>query len=645
MGYAVKPQFDPLFAKVICWTNNGSGIESAIDKTRRVLNEFHVAGVPTNIEQLKNILEHEDVRHGDARTSLLTENPKLLVTNNAKPKDALTDMFDRMTVLRVNGSTFAPPTENKSTLPPLNVEAGSVGAETSMSGTVVEVRVAEGDSVSVGDPLVVVSAMKMESVVSSPANGVVAAIQELHPGDSVDAGQIIASIAVSGSGEARTDTEKNRDESWTPLLGDVADMQRLAFERFADGSEDPGVVRQRSRGKLTCRERIDLLLDDGSFREVGSVAGFASYDEEGRVAAFTPANHVGGWGKIHDRQTIVCADDFTSRGGHSDGAIGAKSSYLDRLSLEMRVPSVRLLDGSSGGGSVASMVPAQRKEGESKAKESSGAIKAGRPRVAGGGGSFLPGHLGSKMYGDQLATVPVVNMLLGSVVGIGAAKAVLGHFSVMVRDIAQLFVAGPPVVSHAMGYDITKEDLGGWHIHCRNGSVDNLAENEEEAAEITRRFLSYLPSSVYETPPVEALPASDSPERREEELLSIIHRKRTTTFDMRKAIRLMADKDSFFEIGPMWGSDQITGFVRFNGHPLGVIASDSQHVNGGALTADGCSKLTRHLDMCDLFHVPVLNLVDNPGFAVGLEHEISGTIRRGGNGWSRSRKHAYRYLP
>jgi acetyl-CoA carboxylase carboxyltransferase component len=91
----------------------------------------------------------------------------------------------------------------------------------------------------------------------------------------------------------------------------------------------------------------------------------------------------------------------------------------------------------------------------------------------------------------------------------------------------------------------------------------------------------------------------------------------------------MADEGSFFEIGPLWGTDQVTGFVRFNGHPLGVIASDSRHVNGGALTADGCSKLTRHLDLCDLFHLPVLNLVDNPGFAVGLEHEIAGTIRRG----------------
>ncbi len=280
----------------------------------------------------------------------------------------------------------------------------------------------------------------------------------------------------------------------------------------------------------------------------------------------------------------------------------------------------------------ASAPPARKQDGQTTgsaaAKESTGAIKAGRPRVVGGGGSFLPGHLGSTFYTEQLASVPVVNLLLGSVVGIGAAKAVLGHFSVMVRDISQLFVAGPPVVSHAMGYDVTKEDLGGWHIHCRNGSVDNLAETEEEAMAQTRRFLSYLPSSVYEAPPVTK--SADPADRREEELLTLVPRKRTATFDVRRAIRLLADKDSFFEIGPLWGTDQVTGFVRLAGYPMGVIASDSRHVNGGALTADGCDKLKRHLDVCDLFHLPVLNLIDNPGFAVGIEHEIAGTIRKGG---------------
>ena len=631
VGYAPPPAFDPLLAKVVATSSSAASFASAVDRAARALGEFHIAGVATNLAQLKAILSHPTVRAGDARTTLLAENAELLAApaqaDGADGNSTLALLRQQATVLGFAGATGTASAPAASAVDALEAQPGQEAVACPMAGSVVDFAVREGDSVHAGQTLLVVSAMKMESQVPAPCDGVVAAAQPLRAGDTVAAGQVFALLTPTAGGQRAIASE---DESWAALLRDVATMRQLALDRLAPDSKDPGVERQRGRGKLTCRERIDLLLDEGSFREVGSVAGFASYDEDGNVAAFTPANHVGGWGRIESRPAIVCADDFTSRGGHADGAIGAKSGYLDRLALELRIPSIRLLDGSSGGGSVAAMVPAQKKEGESRAKESRGAIKAGRPRVAGGGGSYLPGHLGSAMYTEQLSTVPVVNLLLGSVVGIGAAKAVLGHFSVMVKDIAQLFVAGPPVVQHAMGYDITKEDLGGWHIHCRNGSVDNLAESEEEAALLTRRFLSYLPGSVYETPPVLPPRSDDPPERRDEELLGLIPRKRTNTFDARKAIRLMADKGSFFEIGPLWATDQITGFVRFNGHPLGVIASDSQHANGGALTADGCRKLTRHLDLCDLFHLPILNLVDNPGFAVGLEHETTGAIRRGG---------------
>ena len=629
VGYAPPPAFDPLLAKVVCSSNSSGTFASALERAARALDEFHIDGLATNLGQLKAILRHPDVRAGDARTTLLSEDTALLAPASAAAENGTVALLRQQATL-AGLAGLAGSADGESTAAPaatLAPKPGEQAVSCPMAGSVLEVRVREGDAVVAGQTLLIVSAMKMESQVTAPCAGTVTAAQPLSPGDSVEAGRVVATIAPADAAAAE-ESPAASDDAWAPLLGDIAAMQRLALQRLAPGSDDPGVVRQRSRGKLTCRERIDLLLDAGSFREIGSVAGFASYGEDGTVEAFTPANHVGGTGRIDGRGAIVCADDFTSRGGHADGAIGAKSGYLDRLSIELKLPSVRLLDGSSGGGSVAAMVPAQKRTGESSAKESSGAITAGRPRVAGGGGSFLPGHLGSAMYGEQLATVPVVNMLLGSVVGIGAAKAVLGHFSVMVKDIAQLFVAGPPVVAHAMGYDITKEDLGGWHIHCRNGSVDNLAETEEEAAAQVRRFLSYLPGSVFEAPPV--LPTDDPPGRREEALFNLVPRQRTATFDMRQAIRLLADQGSFFEIGPLWATDQITGFVRFNGHPLGVIASDSQHANGGALTADGCRKLTRHLDLCDLFHLPVLNLVDNPGFAVGLEHEITGTIRRGG---------------
>jgi acetyl/propionyl-CoA carboxylase alpha subunit/acetyl-CoA carboxylase carboxyltransferase component len=597
VGLSPPVQFDPMFAKVIARSNSTGTLSSALERCGRALAEFQITGLPTNLGSLRAIVAEPAVAAGDARTTLLAEKPELLVA--AAPVAAAAAG--------------------------LRLEDGEEGVESPMAGAVVELAAAVGATVAAGDTLMVVSAMKMETSVTAPVAGVVTRLAALEPGAAVTAGQVVAAIA---PGEGVSGGPRPREGGWQPVMDQVAALEAIAHGRFAPETNDPGVLRQRSRGKLTCRERIDLLLDDGSFREVGSLAGFASYDPDGGVADFTPANHVGGWGTVEGRRTIVCADDFTSRGGHSDGAIGQKSRYLDELSMEFRCPSVRLLDGSSGGGSVASMVPKQEAYGASAARESSGAITAGRPRVSGGGGSFLPGHLGSEMYARQLSTVPVVNLLLGSVVGIGAAKAVLGHFSVMVKDIAQLFVAGPPVVAHAMGYEISKEDLGDWRIHCRNGAVDNLAETEAEAMAQARRFLSYLPGSVFEAPP--RAETDDPADRREEELFTLVPRKRTTTFDMRRAIRLMADQGSFFEIGALWGTDQITGFARFAGVPVGVIASDSRHENGGALTADGCDKLTRHLDLCDLFHLPIVNLVDNPGFAVGREHEIAGTIRKGG---------------
>ena len=625
-GYAPPPQFDPLLAKVI---GSGGTYSSALARTTRALSEFHIAGIPSNLAQLQALLASSTMQAGDARTTSADAVPGASKTSMNGHGGILTllDQQTRAMGLRALGDSST--ATRTSTAAALAVGDGQQAVASPSAGTLLELLVKEGEAVVQGQQLLVMSAMKMETVVAAPCDGVLAGLQALEPGDHIETGQVLAVITASGSASSPGD-DAVVDDTWAPMLGQIARLQELAHERLQPDSADPGVVRQRSRGKLTCRERISLLLDEGSFREIGSVAGFASYDDMGTITDFTPANHVGGWGAIAGRKTVVCADDFTSRGGHADGAVAGKAAYLDRLSLQLRIPSVRLLDGSSGGGSVAAMVPAQSQEGERTAKESRGAIAAGRPRVVGGGGSHLPGHLGSSMYAEQLSTVPVVNMLLGSVVGIGAAKAVLGHFSVMVRDISQLFVAGPPVVTHAMGYDITKEDLGDWRIHCRNGSVDNLAESEEEAAELTRRFLSYLPQNVYEAAPRLAPNPDDPADRREEELFTLVPRKRTTTFDIRKAIRLMADRDSFFEIGPMWGTDQVTGFVRFNGYPVGVIASDSQHINGGALTAAGCEKLIRHLDLCDLFHIPVLNLVDNPGFAVGVEHEITGTIRKGG---------------
>ncbi len=384
--------------------------------------------------------------------------------------------------------------------------------------------------------------------------------------------------------------------TWDPELEALAERRRLAAEL---GGEER-VARHHAAGKLTVRERIDALLDAESFREVGSAAGFAEYDDGGELKSFTPANFVFGRGRIGGRPVVAAGDDFTVRGGAADASIHRKMVYSEQLARELRLPVVRLVDGSGGGGSVASY------------------HEIGRTYVP-----PLPG------WADQMAIlseVPVVAAALGSVAGLGAARVAASHFSLMVRGASQVFVAGPPVVAYASHEDVDKEALGGVGLHAGNGTIDNVAESEPDAFDQIARFLSYLPASVWETPPVAE--AADDPARREEELGSIVPRERRRGYDSRRLVTLVVDRETFFEIGAGWGRSVVTGLARLAGHPVGVLASDPRHW-GGALTADGAEKLRRFVDLCDTFHVPIVSFVDQPGFAVGTAAEAAATIRRG----------------
>ena len=197
----------------------------------------------------------------------------------------------------------------------------------------------------------------------------------------------------------------------------------------------------------------------------------------------------------------------------------------------------------------------------------------------------------------------------------------------MVRGTSQLFVAGPPVVYRAFGKQVEKEDLGGSHIQARGaGAVDNEVESEEEAFEHIRRFLSYLPSSVWETPPL--IEPTDDPERREDALISIIPRDRRKVYDTREVLRLVLDQGSFFEIGEHFGQSLIVGMARLDGIPVGIMANDPRF-NAGAIDAEASEKMTRFVDLWDTFRLPIVNFVDNPGFLIGIEAERAGTIRKG----------------
>jgi len=226
---------------------------------------------------------------------------------------------------------------------------------------------------------------------------------------------------------------------------------------------------------------------------------------------------------------------------------------------------------------------------------------------------------------DNLSQVPVVALALGSVAGLGAARVAASHYSIIVKDTAQMFVAGPPVVAR-IGEVIEKNALGGSGIHTTNGAIDDEAASEQEAFAMAKRFLSYLPSSVHELP-ARTEPQDDA-KRRDEWLLGAIPRDAKKVYKMRPIVETLFDQGSFFEIGKRWGKPVIAGLARLDGWPVAVMASDPYHY-GGAWTADACDKVIRLVDLAQTFHLPVVHLVDVPGFLLGKDAEEAGTIRHG----------------
>jgi acetyl-CoA carboxylase carboxyltransferase component len=272
------------------------------------------------------------------------------------------------------------------------------------------------------------------------------------------------------------------------------------------------------------------------------------------------------------------------------------------MAAELRLPVVRLIEGSGGGGSV-------------KTIETKGA-------------SNLPGGIGTTRsfwrMTANLAEVPVVGLGLGSVAGLGAARLASTHFSVMTQASA-MFVAGPPVVAR-LGQALDKQELGGADIQTRSGAVDTVVATEDEAFACARRFLSYLPSSVHGLPPAQA--CDDDPCRADEALLGAVPRNRRQVYKMRPIIDAVVDRGSFFEMARNFGRSIIAGLARLDGHPVLLLASDPFHY-GGAWSADACQKVVRFVDLAETFHLPVVYLMDCPGFMIGLQAERTATIRHG----------------
>jgi acetyl-CoA carboxylase carboxyltransferase component len=384
---------------------------------------------------------------------------------------------------------------------------------------------------------------------------------------------------------------------------EVEELKRRKQIAYQLGGEK-NIAKQHARGKMTVRERIDLLCDPESFRERGVLAGVPTYDERDktRLVELVPCPFVMGIGRIGGRRIAVHGDDFTIKGASVGRMYKSKGAYFVKMARSLKLPVVRLIEGA--GGSIREILEIGYTELPSSGDE------CAQDRV------------------EVMSEIPVVSAGFGSVAGLGALYMVQSHFSVMVREKAHVFVGGPPLVKSAFGEEITKEELGGYRLHTRlTGVVDNDAVDEEDALDQVRRFLSYLPSNVWEMPEQKNAD-HDNPDRREEDLISIIPRDNRKPYDMRKILRLVLDNESIFEIGKYQGRSQITSLARLNGYPVGVLANDPNFL-GGSFNYDVAEKYQRFIDMCDTFHLPIVNFSDQPGFTVGKQSEEHGTIRKG----------------
>jgi len=378
------------------------------------------------------------------------------------------------------------------------------------------------------------------------------------------------------------------------------DARRALLDRLNDEAERGGgeerIAKQHEAGKLTARERIELLLDPGSFVEMDR---FKTH----RCADFGMQQHkilgdgvVTGYGLVEGRQVFVFAQDFTVFGGSLSGAYSEKVCKLMDRAMEVGCPVIGLND--SGGAR----------------------IQEGVVSLAGYADIFLRNTLASGL-------VPQVSVIMGPCAGGAVYSPAITDFIFMVKDTSYMFITGPDVIRTVTHEEVTKEDLGGARSHSQKSGVAHFTHDTEEATlGAVRELVSFLPLNNADDPP--AIPCSDDPARRDEELKSIVPESPSKPYDIKEIIKAVVDDRHFFEVAQHFAENIVVGFARMNGRPVGVVANQPA-VLAGVLDIDSSVKGARFVRFCDAFNIPLLTLVDVPGFLPGTDQEWGGIIKHG----------------
>ena len=366
----------------------------------------------------------------------------------------------------------------------------------------------------------------------------------------------------------------------------------LKAAQLARDAEEHARDRQHVKGKLTASERLDLLLDDGTFEEIGRFSGGEINMGHAGAAVIT------GFGEVHGRRVAVYAQDFSVRGGTLGVAEGRKICRLMDQALTLRIPIVALID--SGGARIQEGVAALTQYGRIFRKTC-----------------------------DASGTVPQISLILGPCAGGAVYCPALTDLIVMTRENSNMFVTGPDVIKAATGESISMDDLGGGAVHSTTSGVAHyLGADEADAIDYARTVLAYLPSNADEQPPTYMYMATRADREVARRLASIVPDNDRQPYDVLDVIRCVVDYGEFVQVHELFAPSAVVGFACIDGHPVGIVANQP-NVNAGGLDVDSSEKVARFVRLCDAFNLPVVTLVDTPGYKPGAEQERAGIIRRG----------------
>jgi acetyl-CoA carboxylase carboxyltransferase component len=355
------------------------------------------------------------------------------------------------------------------------------------------------------------------------------------------------------------------------------------------------IEQQHARGRLTARERIEQLLDDGSFQELGALATHSVSDFGLAEQRFPGDGIVTGFGKVDGRRVAVFAHDFTVLGGSFSEVQSRKICRIQDLALESGIPLIGLND--SGGAR----------------------IQEGVRSLAAYGEVFVRNVLAS-------GVIPQISLILGPCAGGAVYSPALTDFVVMAQG-ASMFLTGPDVVKAITGEAVSAEALGGANVHMARSGVAHLAaDSDAKALELAKRLLSYLPQNNSED--AAALQPSEPADRMDASLDALIPAAENQGYDMRDVIARVFDRESFLELQPLYAPNALVGFARLDGHSTGIVANQPAHM-AGALDLDASDKIARFIRTCDAYNIPVVTFVDCPGFLPGVDQEYRGVIRHG----------------